>query len=106
MSGSAPVLPTVWIFGDQLNAEVASLRGRSPGSVRVLLVESRAKVESKRWHTQRLHLVLSAMEHFAAELRAAGFEVDYRTAETLTEGMDQHRRAFDVASVVAMERRR
>ena len=75
--------PTVWIFVDQLHLEVASLAGRSPAECRVLLVESRAKLESKRWHIQRAHLVSSAMTHFAAELRANGFDVDHRQAPTL-----------------------
>ena len=79
--------PTVWIFGDQLNAEIASLAGRSPGECRILLVESRAKLESKPWHIQRAHLVASAIAHFAAELRARGFDVDHRQAPTLAAGL-------------------
>ena len=89
--------PTVWVLGDQLHRESAALAGRFPGDCRVLLVESKAKLESKRWHVQRLHLVLSAMEHFAAELVAEGFEVDHRRAPTLADGLHEHRREFGVA---------
>ena len=78
--------PTVWVLGDQLNQGNAALADRSPGDVRVLLVESSAKLATKRWHVQRLHLVLSAMAHFAAELEAEGFEVDHRQAASLVEG--------------------
>ncbi|HBX10733.1 MAG TPA: cryptochrome/photolyase family protein, partial [Candidatus Microthrix parvicella] len=63
-------LDTVWVLGDQLNRRVGALADRKPGDCRVLLVTSEAKISSKRWHRQRLHLVLSAMAHFAAELRA------------------------------------
>ena len=71
--------PTVWVLGDQLHRSIASLADRSPGECRVLLVESEAKLDAKRWHVQRLHVVLSAMAHFAAELEAEGFEVSGTT---------------------------
>lgn len=96
-------MDTVWILGDQLNRSVGALADRSPGDCRVLLVESTAKIESKRWHRQRLHLVLSAMEHFASELRDAGFEVDHRQAATLSDGLRAHVDEFDVERVIAME---
>lgn len=75
------VKPTVWVLGDQLNLEIASLAGRSPADWRVLMVESRAKIESKPWHLQRAHLVVSAMAHFATELRELGFDVESSTME-------------------------
>ena len=100
----APGPPTtVWVLGDQLNRGIASLVGRRPGDCTILLVESAAKLGSKRWHIQRLHLVVSAMVHFAEELRTEGFEVDYRCASTLADGLRDHRREFHPAQVVAME---
>lgn len=96
-------LPTVWVFGDQLHRGSGALAGREPGECRVLLVVSEAKIASKRWHRQRLHLVLSAMAHFAAELEALGFEVDDRRAGTSARGLRDHLDEFDVASVHAME---
>ena len=95
--------PTVWILGDQLNRRVGALRDRKPGDCRVLLVQSETKIASKRWHRQRLHLVLSAMAHFADELRSEGFEVDHRTAPTLLAGLRARADEFDVEHVVAME---
>ena len=74
-----------------------------PGDCRVLLVESEALIRSRRWHRQRLHLVLSAMAHFAAELRAEGFEVDHRRAPTLRIGLQQHLAEFHPRHVIAME---
>jgi deoxyribodipyrimidine photolyase-related protein len=82
---------------------IASLADRSPEDCRVLLVESRAKLESKPWHVQRAHLVVSAMAHFAAELVAIGFEVDHRQAPTLADGVRSHCEDFGVTQVVAME---
>ncbi len=73
---------TAWILGDQLSHDNPVLDGAD----RVLMVESRAKLGAGRWHRQKLHLVLSAMRHFAAELEAKGVEVDYRTARSLGSG--------------------
>ncbi len=96
-------LDTVWILGDQLNRHVGALADREPGDCRVLLVTSEAKIGAKRWHRQRLHLVLSAMAHFTAELRAEGFEVDHRRAPTLRAGLQAHLTQHDVGDVIAME---
>lgn len=90
------------MLGDQLDPAIASLRGREPAGTRVLMVESEAKIASKRWHRQRLHLVLAAMHRFAAELADAGYEVDHRSAATLADGLEAHRREHRPDRVVAM----
>jgi len=56
---------TALILGDQLSHRNPALEGAD----RVLLIESRAALGRLRYHRQRRHLVLSAMRHFAAELR-------------------------------------
>ena len=94
---------TIWVFGDQLNRNLGALREADPRGTTVLLVESEAKLASKRWHAQRLHLVLSAMSHFAAELEAEGFDVDHRRAPTLAEGLRAHCDELDVDRVIAMD---
>ena len=96
-------IPTVWVLGDQLDRHAGALRGRMPGDCRVLFVESAAMVQGSRWHRQRLHLVLSAMAHFAEELRAEGFEVDHRFAPTIGDGLRAHRAEFAPSAVLAME---
>ena len=90
------------MLGDQLSMDHGPLRDRDPTSTRVLLVESMAKVEAKRWHRQRLHLVLASMRKFADELRNAGFDVDYRQASTLRQGLADHRARFSPSAVTAM----
>jgi deoxyribodipyrimidine photolyase-related protein len=96
-------IPTVWVFGDQLTRARGALAGRKPGECRVLLVESETLITSRRWHRQRLHLVLSAIAPFAAELRAEGFEVDHRRAGTLGQGLREHVDEFGARRVIAME---
>jgi deoxyribodipyrimidine photolyase-related protein len=59
---------TVWVLGDQLNRDFAALAQATPSTHRVLMVESSAKVRSKKWHIQRAHFVITAMRRFAQEL--------------------------------------
>ncbi len=94
---------TVLIFGDQLNLAIGALSRRSPQDCRVLLITSDELVTGRRWHRQRLHMILSAMTHFAAELRSAGFVVDERRAATMTQGLADHVSAYRPSEVVATE---
>ncbi len=94
---------TVWVLGDQLSREVASLEGAAPETTTVLFVTSRAKLASKSWHRQRLHAVMAGMRRFAGELRAEGFTVDEREAGSLAGGLRAHREVFPLNTVRAME---
>jgi deoxyribodipyrimidine photolyase-related protein len=77
---------STWVLGDQLSHDNPAL----DGAERVLMVESEAKLRGARFHRQKLHLLLSAMRHFADELRAKGIEVDYRRAGSLADGLREH----------------
>lgn len=90
--GSRPT--TVWILGDQLHRNVSSLEGADPASTMVLFITSRAKIAARPWHRQRLHVILAGMARFASELRAEGFQVDEREADTFAEGLAAHRARF------------
>ncbi len=95
--------PTVWVLGDQLNRNLGALRDADADTHRILIVESNAKLHSKRWHRQRVHFVLTSMRRFADELRDAGFDVDHRTAASLRAGYDDHVAAFSPSEVIATE---
>ena len=103
MSSQLESLETIWVLGDQLNRGSGPLASRKPGECRVLLVTSETKIASKRWHRQRLHLVLSAMAHFVEELREEGFAVDHRVAPSLPAGLQAHCDEFKVERVLEME---
>jgi deoxyribodipyrimidine photolyase-related protein len=94
---------TVWVWGDQLNRDLAHLRGTDPARTRVLMVVSTAKLQERRWHVQKAHLLISAMRHFAAELDAAGYTVDLRRAESMRAGFEAHVAEFAPDRVRAME---
>ncbi|WP_128476213.1 cryptochrome/photolyase family protein [Halorussus pelagicus] len=81
---------TVWVLGDQLHPDAGPLANCSPGDERVLLVESRGFARRMPYHPQKLTLVFAAMRHFRDELRDAGYEVEYRRAETFADALDAH----------------
>ncbi len=93
---------TIWVLGDQLSRRVGPLANATPGRDRVLLVEAADKIRSKRWHRQRLHLILASMRHFAAELETEGFDVDYRRATTMADGLAHHQSVYAPSEVVVM----
>jgi deoxyribodipyrimidine photolyase-related protein len=64
------------VLGDQLTRSISSLRGYEPGDV-VLMMEVAEEATYVRHHKQKLVFILSAMRHFAEELRREGHIVDY-----------------------------
>jgi deoxyribodipyrimidine photolyase-related protein len=94
---------TVWVWGDQLNRDLAHLRGTEPRETRVLLVVSATKLRERRWHVQKAHLVVSAMRHFAAELSDLGHTVDLRRAASMRDGFEAHVAQYRPDAVRAME---
>ena len=82
------------VLGDQLNRRVGPLATADPAEVVVLMVESEALTRALPHHRQKLALVFSAMRHFAAELEADGFRVDYRrAARSFADAAGEHLRA-------------
>lgn len=96
-------LETVWVLGDQLNRRIGALSDATPGTHRILMVESSAMLEGRDFHRQRIHFVLTAMRRFAGELTDAGYEVDYRRAGSLSEGLALHIDEHHPTEVVATE---
>ena len=96
-------LPTIWVFGDQLNRGIGALAGATPQTHRVLFIESTSKIASRKWHVQRAHFIVASMRKFSNELRTEGFEVDYRFAHSMREGFDAHVLGFKPSEVVATE---
>lgn len=64
------------MLGDQLSPAIAVLADATPEDT-VLLAEVMDECSYVPHHKQKLVLVLSAMRHFAAELRAAGMRIAY-----------------------------
>lgn len=65
------------VLGDQLTAGMSSLADIDPAADVVLMVEVTEEATYVAHHKQKIVLVLSAMRHFADELRRRGIMVDY-----------------------------
>lgn len=69
----------VVVLGDQLDLNNPALLANPPKSADILMVESPVESTVVWVHKVRVALFLSAMRHFAEELRKAGYTVHYRT---------------------------
>jgi deoxyribodipyrimidine photolyase-related protein len=92
VTSPAPCRNLVLILGDQLDAESAALQGLDPALDVVVMVEAFEESRHVWSHKIRTTLFLSAMRHFAGELRARGLRVDYRALDshgdaTLVDGL-------------------
>ncbi|PCD00776.1 cryptochrome/photolyase family protein [Halopseudomonas pelagia] len=67
----------ILILGDQLDDAISSLRDADPQRDRILMAEVMEEGRYVPHHPQKILFVLSAMRHFAEQLRAEGFTVDY-----------------------------
>lgn len=65
------------VLGDQLSPSLSSLADLDAGRDVVLMVEVADETTYVRHHQQKIAFVLSAMRHFAEELRGQGVRVDY-----------------------------
>lgn len=65
------------ILGDQLSRSIETLRDIDKAQDVVLMMEVTDEATYVRHHKQKIALILSAMRHFADELRAEGIRVAY-----------------------------
>ncbi len=70
-----------WCFADRLGPHFLDDRDQP-----VLLIESRAVFERRRFHRRKAHLALSALRHRASEL---GEQATFLRAHTYREALDQ-----------------
>jgi deoxyribodipyrimidine photolyase-related protein len=70
-----------FILGDQLSRAIASLRDADAARDVVLMAEVADETVYVPHHPKKIAFLFSAMRHFAAELRAEGFTVDYVTLD-------------------------
>ncbi len=68
----------ILIMGDQLSRNVSALKGARKTKDVILMGELWDEATSVQHHKKKIILVLSAMRHFAEELRKDGWRVDYQ----------------------------
>lgn len=85
---------TVWILGDQLlraHPAIAAAEARvGRQGMRIALVESDGRIAQMPYQRKKIVLILSAMRHYAAALRAQGYLVDEARAPSFVEGLQRH----------------
>ena len=64
-----------FVFGDQLTRSLSALRDIDPAQDIVVMIEAADEARNVPHHKQKIALVLSAMRHFAASLRAEGLRL-------------------------------
>ncbi|MBZ4021332.1 cryptochrome/photolyase family protein [Rhodobacter sp. TJ_12] len=67
----------IFVLGDQLSRGLSALADIDPSQDVVLMVEVREEGTYVPHHKQKIAFLLSAMRHFADDLRAEGLRVDY-----------------------------
>ena len=76
-SSSAPRAEIILILGDQLSADISSLRSATPATDIVLMAEVAEETAYVPHHKKKIAFILSCMRHHAETLRAAGWRVRY-----------------------------
>ncbi|MFM2099974.1 MAG: (6-4) photolyase [Pseudomonadota bacterium] len=71
----------ILVLGDQLTPTLSSLVAGDPRQDRVLMAELHDEATYVRHHKKKIAFIFSAMRHFAEELRALGWTVDYVTLD-------------------------
>lgn len=67
----------ILVLGDQLTPTLSALSAGDRARDVVLMAEVMAEATYVRHHVKKIAFVFSAMRHFAEELRASGWQVDY-----------------------------
>jgi deoxyribodipyrimidine photolyase-related protein len=73
----------VFVLGDQLSRSLTSLKACPIADTIVLMAEVQEEAKYAAHHKKKIAFIFSAMRHFAEELRAEGWRVDYVTLDAL-----------------------
>ncbi len=97
---------SVWILGDQLMQTHPALQAAEAiterANISVVLVESERRKTRLPYQRKKLVLLISAMRHYAAQLRARGCTVDYVRAVDTMSGLRRHVADFQPTQVLTM----
>ncbi len=96
-------IESVVIIGDQLLPNHPVLDPAQSSERSVVMIESLSWMRERRYHKLKVALVLSAMRHYAEALRAAGWTVDYREADSFTAGLQAHVNEFQPQRLLILE---
>ena len=95
----------IWILGDQLwqgQSALASCEA-DKATTPVIFIESLTHIKERRYHKQKLILIWSAMRHFAKALKAEGWPVTYKSAESFEKPLKQWVKENNINELRVME---
>lgn len=97
---------TVAILADQLLADHPAIAYAQaitpPHSIRIMLVESQARIKLRQYQRHKLILVISALRHYAAMLQQQGFAVDYYQTPRWRDALQQHVTRYPDTQIITM----
>ncbi len=97
----------ILVLGDQLTPALSALRHADPATDLVVMAEVMAEGTYVPHHPQKIALVLSAMRHFAQDLRAAGWRLAYtrlddpENTQSITGELLRHAALHGASEVIA-----
>jgi len=80
------------ILNDHLNRYRGVLKGATPATHQILVIESARMLETRKWHIQRLFFLLAARDHFIEELKGEGFTVTFIKSADTRSGIEEFRK--------------
>jgi deoxyribodipyrimidine photolyase-related protein len=103
MSSTKSFTESVLVCGDQLFPRHSLLDSTQSHVRSVVFIESLSRMRQRRYYKLKVALVLSAMRHYAESLRAAGWTMDYREADSFTAGLQAHVKEFQPRRLLMLE---
>ena len=93
----------LYIPFDQLHRNYGVLKGADKATDVIAMIESQAMVTGADWHPERLFFLISSARHFAKDLQAEGFTVDYRKAADTPTGLQEIQKEHKDAPIICAE---
>ena len=93
----------IYIPFDHLNQKYGVLKNANPKEDVITFVESARMTTGRDWHKERLFFLISSARHFAKELQAQGFTVEYVKAVTTIDGLKSIKSKYKIEEVICAE---
>lgn len=93
----------IYVPFDHLNKDFGALKTAKKAEDLIVLVESQRMLTGRPWHKERLFFLVSSARHFAKQLAANGFTVEYLKAENTIAGIELVSKQYKITEIVCAE---
>lgn len=101
MKDHGPPQRLILVTFDQLSLTHGALATAKPTDDEIVFIESHDMLTSRKWHSQRIFFILSAVEHTKSDLNESGFKVHSIRAATMSEGVKSLRLTYPSVPIVS-----